>query len=151
MLHLDYYVQLHIIHFVHTNSFKYCHTSHFGSKRFYGGLHFLSFLGSPRKLNFKIKRFIKWTDFNFLISQTKKFFNIKLKEFERFIKKKKKQNITIYIIMCMCSFSKLWLKSSFQDVKKNVKMIKTKLLLLHSIISIYVQEHFYSCGGLLHV
>lgn len=24
MLHLDYYVQLHIIHFVQTNSFKYC-------------------------------------------------------------------------------------------------------------------------------
>ena len=120
-------------------------------EKVYVGLHFLSFLGSPRKLNLKIKRFIKWSDFNFLISQTKKFFNIKLKEFERFIKKKN-QNITIYIIMCMCSFSKLWLKSSFQDVKKNVKMIKTELLLLHSIIiSIYVQEHFYPCGGLLHV
>lgn len=121
MLHLDYYVQLHIIHFVHTNSFKYCHTSHFGSKRFYGGLHFLSFLGSPRKLNFKIKRFIKWTDFNFLISQTKKFFNIKLKEFERFIKKKKKTEHNYLYYYVYVFFLKAVAKIIFSRCKKKCK------------------------------
>lgn len=45
-------------------------------------------------------------------------------------------------------FLKAAAKIIFSRCKKNVKMIKTELLLLHSIMSIYIQEHFYSCDGL---
>lgn len=81
----------------------------------YTSFHFLVHLES---LTLK-SNVLKWTDFNFLVSQTNKFFNIKLKEFERFIKKKKTEHNYLYYYVYVF-FLKAVAKIIFSRCKKKM-------------------------------